>query len=187
MKTSLNPRVVLMFLLLSSFTYQVQAAMTSEKKVVGAAQFENTWIPSIQLKEVEISAPRSKNIIVNAVKYHDDVIPSIQINEVTIKASGEYNDDDIPSVGFMEPKRAEYLAEVVMYKGEFIPMIQLNEVQVEADAIPARTKTPEVGTVSTTKEGEFHVNARQTFNVLIDFILTKTLEMVKHILPTSGN
>lgn len=187
MKTSLNPRVVLMFLLLSSLTYQVQAAITSEQKVVNAARFENTWIPSIQLKEVEITASRSENKIVNAVVYQGDIIPSIQMNEVTIKSSGVYNEKDIPAAGFVEPQRAEYLTQVVLYKGEYIPMIQLKEVQVEAYAIPAGMNAQEVGAVSTKNDGILQVNARQTFNILIDFILSKTMEMVKHIVPTSGN
>lgn len=187
MKTTLNPRVVLMFLLLSSLTYQVQAAITSEQKVVNAARFENTWIPSIQLKEVEITASRSENKIVNAAVYQGDIIPSIQMNEVTIKASGKYDENDIPAAGFVEPKRAQYLTQVVLYNGEYIPMIQLNEVQVEANAITTSVNPQEVATLSTKNEGVLQVNARQTFNVLIEFIISKTMEMVKHMVPTSRN
>ncbi|MBK7964042.1 MAG: hypothetical protein IPK10_01110 [Bacteroidetes bacterium] len=187
MKTTLNPRVVLMFLLLSSLTYQVQAAMTSEKKVVNAARFEDTWIPSIQLAEIEISASRSENKIVEAVKYKGRIIPSIQMNEVTIKASGIYDNSDIHSFGFVEPYRGKYLTEVVLYDGEYIPMIQLNEVQVEAFAVPINMNTQTVSAHTTIAKGAMQVNARQTFNVLIEFIISKSLEIVKHFVPASGN
>lgn len=187
MKANLNPRVVLMFLLLSSFTYQVQAAMNSEQKAVKAARYENTWIPSIDLKEVEISASRSESKIVEAKVYKGEIIPSIQMNEVTIKASGKYDDTDVPSVGFLEPQRAEYLTQVVLYKGEYIPVIQLNEVQVEASATTSGMTAQEVSSNAATKEGTLQVNARQTFNILIDFIVSKTMKMVRHLVPSSGN
>lgn len=186
MKTSLNPRVVLMFLLLSSFTYQVQAAMNSEQKVVPATRFENTWIPSIQLSEVVISASRSENKVVEATEYKGTIIPSIQISEVTINASGIYDYNDVPSVGFLEPQKAEYLTQVVLYNGEYIPMIQLNEVKVEAYVNTVTINAQEVSSTTTQNEGVLQVNARQTFNILIDFIISKTLKMVKHLVPTSG-
>ena len=186
MKTTLNPRAVFMFLLLSSATYQVQAAITSDEKVVKAARFENTWIPSIQLKEVEISASRSESTIVEATSYEGSLIPSIQMNEVTIKASGIYNDNDIQKVGFVEPSRAQYLTEVVLYNGEYIPLIQLQEVNVDATAINTSVTTQDVNSPEKAKEGMLQVNARQTFNVLIDFIITKSMKIVRHFVPISS-
>jgi hypothetical protein len=187
MKTTLNPRVVLVFLLLSSLTYQVQAAMTSEQKVVKAARFENTWIPSIELKEVEISAPRSESKIFGAVEYQGDVIPSIQMNEVTINASGKYDDNDIPAAGFIEPERSNYLTGVTRFNGEYIPVIQLNEVQIEAYAKPVDINAQDVNSDKNQNEGILQVNARQTFNVLIEFVISKTLEIVRHLIPSSGS
>jgi hypothetical protein len=186
MKTNLNPRAVLMFLLLSSATYQVQAAITSDEKVVKAARFENTWIPSIQLKEVEISASRTESSIVEATPYKGSLIPSIQMNEVTIKASGIYDDSDLQKIGFVEPTRAPYLTEVVLYNGEYIPLIQLQEVRVEGLAMETPVKTQEINSQEKVKEGFLQVNARQTFNVLIDFIITKSMEMVRHFVPTGS-
>ncbi|MBK7683205.1 MAG: hypothetical protein KA347_02995 [Bacteroidia bacterium] len=185
MKTNLNPRAVFLFLLLSSATYQVQAAITSDEKVVKAARFENTWIPSIQLQEVEISASRSEGNIVEATSYEGSLIPSIQMNEVTIKASGIYDDTDIQKIGFVEPVRAQYLTEVVLYNGEYIPRIQLQEVNVEATAINTQVNAPDVNSQEKVKEGVLQVNARQTFNVLIDFIITKSMEIVRHFVPIS--
>lgn len=184
MKTTLNPRSVFMFLLLSSATYQVQAAITSDQKVVKAARFENTWIPLIQLAEVEISASRCENTIVEATSYEGSLIPSIQMNEVTIKASGTYHDNDIQKVGFVEPSRAQYLTEVILYNGQFIPLIQLKEVNVEATSIQTIANFQDPNSQERVKEGMLQVNARQTFNVLIDFIITKSMEIVRHFVPS---
>jgi hypothetical protein len=128
MKTTLNPRAVFIFLLLSSATYQQQAAITSDEKVVKAARFENTWMPSIQLKEVEISASRFESTIIEVTSYEGSLIKSIQMNSVTILYLGIYNDNYIQKAGFVEPSRAQYLSEVVLYNGEDPDGVMLIEV-----------------------------------------------------------
>lgn len=186
MKTTLSPRTVFILMILSSLAYQVQAAGTKDTQKLEATRFENTWVPSIQLKEVEISATRSSNQIVEAVSYQGSLIPSIHMNEVNINASGNYEDNDVPAVGFIEPKRAAYLTDVALYNGEYIPVIQLHEVNVEALAIVKEVPVKDNKVQRETQSGIFQVNARQTFKVLVDFIVLKSLEVARHFVPVGA-
>lgn len=107
---------------------KLQAAITSDEKVVKAARFENTWMPSIQLKGLEIAASRFESTIVEVTSYEGSLIKSIQMNSVTILSLVIYDYNEIKKVGFAEPSRAQYLSEVVLYNDEDPDGVMLIEV-----------------------------------------------------------
>ncbi|MBK9637204.1 MAG: hypothetical protein IPO63_05095 [Bacteroidetes bacterium] len=64
-------------------------------------------------------------------------------------------------------------------------LIPLKEVNVEAEAIRTSFNVQEVNSTEKVKEGTLQVNARHTFNVLIEFIISKSMEIVRHFVPTN--
>jgi len=196
MKNQLNSRLVLVLMLITSITFQVSASQnsnldykneihqnTGKKKIVQAARFEDSWIPSIQLKEVEISSTSSDDQIVEAVIYQGKLIPSIQMNEVTIKSSNEYNKEEIPTLAFVDPNKSGFMTDVVLYNGEYIPSIQLNEVTINGTQLPSEKLVDNSKGGDNASVGFLKVNTRQTFNILVDLIAKKSLQIIRHFIP----
>ena len=196
MKNQLNSRLVLVLMLITSITFQVNASKnsnfdhtneiyqnTGKKKMVQAVRFDDSWIPSIQLKEVEISATSSHHQIVEAVIYQGKLIPSVQMNEVTINSSNVYNKEDEPALAFVEPNRSGFMTDVALYNGEFIPSIQLNEVTINGTQLPSEKLVDNSKNGDNASEGFLKVNTRQTFNILVDLIAKKSLQIIRHFIP----
>ncbi len=166
---------------------KVNHAFAGTGTMVETVTYQNERIPCITLNEVTIRADNSAQIqqVFPAVEYRNSWIPSIQLNEVTIKSTGVYNSDDLPKEGLRVPVNIGQKVNLVKYKNEWIPAIDLKEVQIVAAPLPADKSDAEVIVVAQTAEGreKFTISARQSFDVLLNFIVEKTLAMVRHIMP----
>ncbi|MBL7922795.1 MAG: hypothetical protein JNL88_01215 [Bacteroidia bacterium] len=185
MKTTLIPYAALAMVVAVFTSIQVNAAMTSNQQKVKAALYENSWIPSIQLKEVEISANGSQARVYETSMYQGQLIPFVQLNEVTIKASGNYTPSDIPAFAFRSPEGKGHKVDVVQVNGQYIPSIQLAEVTVVAERSNAKSTVGVASGRNSEKSGHFQVNTRQTFNVLITYVVEKGINILRHMVPVS--
>ncbi len=182
MKTTLIPNAVLLLTAFAFTTIQLNAAVVAKGTMVETVKYENTRIPSITLKEVEVSSSPVSTGIFEAVNYNGELIPSIQLSEVSINASGNYNINDIPESMVIKPATKGQRVPVVNYKGEFIPSFQLGEVNIVGDKIN-NTAVLQTEPAPANTKGIFNVSARQTFDVLINFVVEKGGRIVRHFFP----
>jgi len=181
MKTTLIPNAVLIFTALAFTTIQLNAAVVSGGAKVETVEFRNERIPSITLREVQVTPGSVSHEIFEAVYYQGQFIPSIQLSEVTVKISGDYN-NDMPEKMIVKPTTKGQQVKVVNYKGEFIPSINLVEATIVGDRI-MDAEVAKAESSPTNTKGVFNLSARQTFDVLINFIVEKGSSIIRHIFP----
>lgn len=180
MKTTLIPNAALTLVVAVFTSLQVSSAFAGSNTKTEAVLYENKWIPSLDLKEVEISASRGNGAVCELKMYKGKFTPTVQLNEVTINASGIYGPNDVPEFAFVKPVSKGKKVDAVLYNGQFIPSIQLAEVTISSNRI-ASSQVPDDATKSASPS-VFHVSARQTFDMIVNYMVDKSSNVLRHLI-----
>lgn len=185
MKTTMIPNAVLL-LIVSVFTsLQLKAAITNAGTVVEAGIYNNKWIPSITLKEVKISGNPDLNEMNDKREIENNISVPLQLNYLYNRNSNSYDFLDVPERMVELPKYSGQTVGVVKYKGEYIPSINLSEINI----IGERISSNQPGSPSANSNAEsrlFRLSARQTFDVLINYVVEQGLGILRHIFPVTN-
>ena len=181
MKTTSIPNTVLAMVVAVFTTIQVNSAIASTSKRVEAVRYQNTWIPSVELKAVEITATRTKAVLSSAVEYKGDIIPSVQMADVKIKASGVYTPEDVAPLAVGEPKHGQYRMEVAQVNGVYMPTSNMAPVTISAGSQDIAVKADDAEN-TTTSRGIFQARARKTFDVVVNYMAEKANNLLRSLI-----
>lgn len=187
MKTTSIPNAILTMVVAVFATIQVNSAVASSNKKMEAVLYNNTWIPSCNLKAVEISALRPEGELVQVKEFNGALIPSVSLPAVTIKASGVYTPADVQPMAVETKRPAGHRVAAVKVNGEYIPHQVMAPVTISASPSESeQVAVTETAEANATDKNVFNISTRKTFDVLMNIVVEKVLDIV-HNLIGSGN
>ncbi|MFN8152722.1 MAG: hypothetical protein U0Y08_00370 [Bacteroidia bacterium] len=187
MKTTSIPNAVLTLVVAVFTTIQVNTAFATASVRTNAVRYNQTWIPSSNLDAVEISAARTNSTVVGVAEYKGALIPAENLAAVTIKATGQYTPEDVQPVTVEPIAQKGQRVEVRKVNGEFVPYMEMAPVTISATAqTSSETAVVEKAPAQTEETPVFTISARKTFDVLVNLVVDKVMDIVHDLLGSSG-
>ena len=183
MKATSISNTVLTMVVAVFATIQVNSAFASANVKTEAVLYNKTWIPSSNLDAVEISAERTGGSMVQAVEYKGSMIPSSDMAAVTIKADGFYTPADVEPITVEPIAQKGQRVEARKVNGEFVPYMEMAPVTISASAsASSETAVTDKAPAQTTESQVFNISARKTFDVLVNIVVEKFLDLVHNLI-----
>lgn len=183
MKTTSIPNTILTLVVAVFATIQVNSAVAAANKKMNAVMYHNSWIPACTMDAVEITAEKSAASLVEGTEYKGEVIPAVNMPVVTIRANGNYTPEDVQPVTVETVRPAGNRVAVAKVNGTYMPAMLMAPVTISA----AAQATDEVAVVETpqaksSEQPVFTISARKTFDVLVNIVVDKVLDIVHHLI-----
>ena len=183
MKATSISNTVLTLVVAVFATIQVNSAFASANVKTEAVLYNNTWIASSNLEAVEISAERIGGSMVQAVEYKGSVIPASDMATVTIKANGAYTPEDVQPLTIEPIAQKGQRVEVRKVNGEYVPYMEMAPVTISASASASdETAVTEKSPAETEEAQVFNISARKTFDVLVNIVVDKFVDLVHNLI-----
>lgn len=174
MKTTRILNAALLLIVAVFTSVQVKAAVIGSKEMLKACRYQHTWIPSIDLKAVNIIASGTEAIKLKQNTSDNDIKSMIYLSSVNNNNSFVYN-SFYPAGMNDSAAKSGIRTSVALYRNQYIPSLTLAEATIVATAT---NKPAEFNSVSKEDQSRFQLNARHTFTVLIDYLVEKGSELI---------
>lgn len=161
------------------FILKVAMPFTSNaSQRVNAVIYQNTLMPAVELKEIEISATRPATLC-KVKQYQGELIPSVEMKEVTISASGASVEE---SEGMEKVVMPGLRTRAIAWNGNLIPDVDGPEVTITGERYASEVGETEEN-VSSESAMIFRVSARQTFDRVGGFLFEETKALIRRFIP----
>lgn len=182
MKTATSTSKILIVGCLFFFGFKLLASEIQAKNIrTEMVLYKNTWIPSVQLKEVTILAKSSKPkhaVLCQMLISGNKITPFVELKEITITPSKSF----LTNKTKRESIVTSQLIENKFINGKYMPHVDLKEVSIIASTISS-ANVNSVEVQSTNDQEVLQGSVRKTFDRLANFLLGQGKVVLRKLVP----
>ena len=182
MKTATSISKIFIVCCLFFFGFSILASKVEAKTIrTEMVLYNNTWIPSVHLKEVIIFAKSSKTknaVLCQMVISRNRITPFVELKELTITPCKNFLTNNVD----VAPIVTSHLIENKFINGRYMPHIDLNEIEIVASSVSStNVNSQEIQTSN--DQQVLQISVRKTFDRLANFLVGQGKIVLRKLLP----